>query len=517
MSLLHPRDLPIRQKILLIGLLPGCVGLALACAIFVVSEKSDFTDAYTERLGVLAEIVAKNVGPRVAARDRDGAEQQLESLRSDPHLLSAVVHDAEGNLFAGASLREGALLHEDDTRESITLYHPILVDGARIGTVQVRASMELLDEKVVRYAWVTLVVLAVSGGIALLIAMRLRRWISAPVLHMTARMREIAEGEGDLTRRMDIRQRDEIGQLAAWFNTFLSAQRDRVALIAGNAQLLGASSDQMATISAQMSTNAEETSAQASIVNTASERVSGNLQRVAAAAEQLHGGAREISTHVTDSVAVADKAVLEAAQTSDTLARLAESGDEIGAVVKVINSIAEQTNLLALNATIEAARAGDAGRGFGVVANEVKELARGTATATEDIARRIQAIQDDTRAAVEAIERIGKVIHHIRGIQKEIAVAMEEQTLTTNEIGKNVVEAARSHTDITGSIGGVADAARMTAAGVAETRRAAGELAQMAAELESLVGRFAYEAPPERVEAELVERVAQELVVADHE
>jgi len=503
MSFLHPRDLPIRQKILLIGLLPGCVGLLLACAIFVVSEKSDFTDAYTERLGVLAEIVAKNVAPQLAARDRDAAEQQLESLRSDPHLLSAVVHDAEGNLFAGAALREGELPGADESRKSLTLYHPIVVGNTKIGTVQVRASMELLDQKVVRYAWVTLVVLVLSGGIALLIAMRLRRWISTPVLHLTARMREIAEGAGDLTRRIEIDQQDEVGQLAYWFNTFLAAQRDRVALIAGNARLLGASSDQMATISEQMSSNAEETSAQASVVNTASERVSGNLQRVAAAAEQLHGGSREIAAHVTDSVAVADKAVREAAQTSDTLARLSDSGDEIGAVVKVINEIAEQTNLLALNATIEAARAGDAGRGFGVVANEVKELARGTANATEDIARRIQAIQDDTRAGVDAIERIGKVIHHIRGIQKEIAVAMEEQTLTTNEIGKNVVEAARSHTDITGSIGGVAEAARMTAAGVAETRRAAGELAQMAAELESLVGRFDYEAPEEQPDYEL--------------
>ena len=496
MSLPNPRDLPIRQKILLVGLLPGCVGLVVACAIFVLSEKRDFLDSYTERLGILAEIVAKNVGPNVAAGDRKGAELQLESLRSDPHLLSAVIHDQEGNRFAGTSFHSGE-------KSALTLYHPILDAGRPIGSVEVRASAELLDRKLVRYGWVTLVVLLLSGGIAFVIAMRLRRWISTPLIHLTGRMREIAEGEGDLTRRMEIEQDDEVGQLAYWFNTFLGAQRDRVALISGNAQLLGAASDQMATISEQMSSNAEETSAQASVVNTASERVSGNLQRVAAAAEQLHGGSREIAAHVTDSVAVADRAVREAAQTSETLARLSASSEEIGAVVKVINSIAEQTNLLALNATIEAARAGDAGKGFGVVANEVKELARGTANATEDIARRIQAIQDDTRAGVHAIERIGKVIHHIRGIQKEIAIAMEEQTLTTNEIGKNVVEAARSHTDITGSIGGVAEAARMTAAGVQETRRAAGELAQMAAELESLVGRFEFDDPEEKLAREI--------------
>ncbi|MEM8885488.1 MAG: methyl-accepting chemotaxis protein [Planctomycetota bacterium] len=499
----HPKDLPIRQKILMIGLIPGCVGLIVACVVFVLTEKSDFRDAYTERLAVMAEIVAKNVGPKVAAGDRDAAERQLESLRADPHLISAVIHDREGALFAGTTFRNDGRNGGDD--ESLTIYHPVLHQGRPIGSVQVRTSLEVMNSKTVRYLWVTLIVLALSGGLALVIAMRLRRWISGPISHLASRMREVAEGEGDLTQGMRIDQDDEIGQFAEWFNSFLASQRDRVALIAGNARLLGASSDQMATISEQMSSNAEETSGQASIVNSASEKVSGNLQKVAAAAEQLHNGAREIAAHVSDSVHVADKAVREAGTTSDTLARLASSSDEIGAVVKVINSIAEQTNLLALNATIEAARAGESGKGFGVVASEVKELARGTANATEDIARRIQAIQDDTRAAVQAIERIGKVIHHIRGIQKEIATAMEEQTLTTNEIGKNVVEAARSSTDITSSMGGVADAARMTAAGVAETRRAAGELAQMAAELESLVARFTYEEPEKTIAQEIAQ------------
>lgn len=493
----HARNLPIRQKILLIGLIPGFVGVIVACVIYVWSEKSEFRDAYTERLSIMAEIVAKNVGPRLAAGDRTGAQEQLESLRADPHLLSALIHDQQGTLFAQSSF------HGDGDAEAMTIYHPILFEGRPIGSVQVRGSMELLNQRLVRYAWVTIVVLALSGLIALAIAMRLRRWIAGPISYLAGRMREFAEGEGDLTRPIRVNQTDEIGQLAGWFNTFLAAQRERVTLIAGNARLLGAASDQMATVSEQMSSNADETSGQATIVTTASGRVSVNLQKVAAAAEQLHSGAREISAHIAENVTVADEAVTEATETSSTLARLAASSDEIGAVVRVINSIAEQTNLLALNATIEAARAGDSGRGFGVVANEVKELARGTANATEDIARRIKAIQEDSRAAVEAIERIGKVIHHICGIQKEIAGAMEEQTMTTNEIGRNVAAAARSSSEITTSIEGVADTARMTAAGVGETRGAAGELAQMAAELESLVSQFVYEAPTDAVAREI--------------
>ena len=494
------KDLPIRQKILLIGLVPACVGLALACLVFIESERTDYRRAFTERFEALATVVARNVGPAVEEGDRATATRVLESLAADPHVQSAVIHDRERGVFTGTTLERNAA--SDD---GITVHRAIIVNGKSVGDLELRAGIGPLDAKLVRYAWVTLVVLLLSGGLALLITMRMRRWITRPVRAMTARMQEIAEGEGDLTRQIEVEQDDELGQLASWFNTFIDSQKHRVQNLAGNARLLGAASDQMATVSEQMSSNAEEASNKASIVSSASERVSGNLQKVAAAAEQLHGGAREIAAHVSDSVAVADKAVREAGKTNDSLDRLAASGKEIGAVVKVINSIAEQTNLLALNATIEAARAGELGKGFGVVANEVKELARGTAQATEDIARRIQTIQDDTSSAVSAIERIGKVIHHIRGIQQEIAAAMEEQTLTTNEIGKNVGEAAHNSADITSSIAGVAEAARMTASGVRETRTAAGELAAMATDLERLVARFVYE--PTKHEPEYAPRV----------
>ena len=123
--------------------------------------------------------------------------------------------------------------------------------------------------------------------------------------------------------------------------------------------------------------------------------------------------------------------------------KLGESSQEIGNVIKVITSIAQQTNLLALNATIEAARAGEAGKGFAVVANEVKELAKQTAKATEDIGRKIEAIQVDTKGAVAAIEEIGTIINQINDISNSIATAVEEQTVTTNEIGRSVEKRQR--------------------------------------------------------------------------
>ncbi|HXE57019.1 MAG TPA: methyl-accepting chemotaxis protein, partial [Gemmatimonadales bacterium] len=147
-------------------------------------------------------------------------------------------------------------------------------------------------------------------------------------------------------------------------------------------------------------------------------------------------------------------------------------------------------------ATIEAARAGEAGKGFAVVANEVKELARQTARATEDIGRKIGAIQGDTRSAVGAIREISEIIGRINDIQTTIASAVEEQTVTTNEIGRNVTEAAQGSGEISRNIGGVAQAAQSTTEGAANSQQAAAGLARMAAELQELVNGFRYEDVP---------------------
>ena len=179
--------------------------------------------------------------------------------------------------------------------------------------------------------------------------------------------------------------------------------------------------------------------------------------------------------------------------TNLTIAKLGESSTEIGNVIKVITSIAEQTNLLALNATIEAARAGEAGKGFAVVAKEVKELAKETAKATEDISQKIETIQGDTRAAIEAIDEISTIINNVNDIQTTIATAVEEQTATTSEMSRGVSEAATGSSEIARNIAGVADAASNTTIGASDSQKAAAELARMAADLQALVGDFQIE------------------------
>ncbi|MFM7185265.1 MAG: methyl-accepting chemotaxis protein, partial [Planctomycetota bacterium] len=206
--------------------------------------------------------------------------------------------------------------------------------------------------------------------------------------------------------------------------------------------------------------------------------------------DNLVASIHEIAKNAQDAASTARRAVDMASATSGTMAALGRSSQEIGAVVKVITSIAEQTNLLALNATIEAARAGEAGKGFAVVASEVKELARDTAKATEEIGGRIESMQGDTQRAVEAIAEIGKVIEQIDSLQTRIAAAVEEQSVTTGEIGRNISEATTGTSEIAENIVQVAQAAQSTAEGASNTQVSSQDLARMAQALQRLVEEY---------------------------
>ncbi len=257
-------------------------------------------------------------------------------------------------------------------------------------------------------------------------------------------------------------------------------------LVNDNASTLGSSAEELTAVSTQMAANAEETSAQANVVSAASEQVSKNVQTVSTGVEEMNSAIREIAKNATESARVAQQAVSTAEAANATVSKLGESSMEIGNVIKVITSIAEQTNLLALNATIEAARAGEAGKGFAVVANEVKELAKETARATEDIGRKVEAIQADTHGAVESIQQISQVIAQINDISNTIASAVEEQTATATEMSRNVGEAAKGTAEIAQNITAVAQAAQNTTQGASNSQQAASELARMASDLQKL-------------------------------
>ncbi|MEQ8335589.1 methyl-accepting chemotaxis protein [Nisaea sp.] len=363
----------------------------------------------------------------------------------------------------------------------------------------------------------TVTVSIISLIIGALAAWLISNSISRPIVMITASMKNLAEG--DKASEIPGRDhRDEIGDMAAAVQVFkdnmiendelaerelaaAKAREERAGVIekltqdfdAGISELLGAltsSATEMEATAGSMSQIADQTNSRASAVAAAAEQASANVQTVATAAEELSSSISEIGRQVSHSSETSTRAVSQVNATNEQVKGLAKTAQQIGDVINLISDIAEQTNLLALNATIEAARAGEAGKGFAVVASEVKNLATQTAKATEDISRQIGGVQSETDAAVNAMEGIAATIGELNEVATAIAAAVDEQGAATGEIARNVEEASAGTREVTTNITEVTQAASETGSAASEVTGVAAELNVKADQLRAQVEKF---------------------------
>jgi methyl-accepting chemotaxis protein len=365
--------------------------------------------------------------------------------------------------------------------------------GLLLLTVEVIAALSWVSdrlpaEQVASFRMFLIAVAATTESFAIVVVLWATTSITRPLRRTVEALDQIAKG--DLTVKLDVPNRDELGKLASMLNVTTEALAQALRAVGADAVMLASSARAVGEVSARLATGAAETSQQAEVVASVSASVGTSTRAAASGIDEMSAAIGEITANASAAAAVAEQAVDAVHTTNATVARLGASSQEIGNVVKVINGIAEQTNLLALNATIEAARAGEAGKGFAVVAGEVKELAQETARATGDIARRVQAIQADTSGAVEAINRISGIIGQISGFQTSVGAAVKQQAVTTDEVRMGVADVASRAADIDRRIGSVSSSAQDTSESVAAVRHAAEDLQGMASRLAELAGRY---------------------------
>ncbi len=347
--------------------------------------------------------------------------------------------------------------------------------------------------------------------VGLLVAFSLTGTITRPLAMVTAGLRDIAQGAGDLTRRLPVKRRDEIGELSDWFNQFVGKLQSDIRQVGASSGQLADASTRLSGQSVQIAAGSGTVNEAATAVAAASAHLSDQIQDMAATTASVSTHTRSVTVAVEEMKATVDDVARncteasQIAQTADRDARAAlgimdqleETGRDINTVVEVINRVAEQTNLLALNATIEAATAGEAGRGFAVVAGEVKELARQSAQSAHQITERIQKMLDRVATAGKAMRQITEVIGRVSQVNNLIAAAFEEQSATNRQIA--------------GNIAGVSDSAESLSRNARELAQLATEVSGRMSEIQRVCGESATAANAARAQSEQVAQMAGEL------
>jgi methyl-accepting chemotaxis protein len=536
----------IKPSIARAAILPVAAILApitgLAVVILVSSDRAKTAASLVEKASLTAQVVAPNAAAAAWNFDAQAGARVLQSLASDQDFASGIIVDDKSQTFATAQSRGveamspgsiAALIGMANPKDLVGMEAREIVRGDAVVSV---VPLILADKGKKNVGYMALsfsreranaaarqqLFAIASGGLAALVAVcALLAWILArvtrPIREMTQAMGRLSAGQLDISIPA-LDRRDEIGAMAQALGVFKenANERQRLERSAQEEQnaretrrrrleeLIGAFRDEARDALATVVTNTEHMSGSADVMSQIAARsaegagaaagatkdVSGHVQNVATAAEELSAAIAEIGSQVTRAGEVASEATTRTGQTAAAIEGLATQVEKIGEVVGLIQQVAEQTNLLALNATIEAARAGEAGRGFSVVASEVKALANQTARATEEISKRIGAIRSSTRESVAAIEAIAKTMSAVEAYSASIATSVEEQGAATAEIARNVHHAATAASSASTDMERLAAMVGETDRSAGEVRQSSGDVAHKAQTLQMVVDHF---------------------------
>jgi len=334
----------------------------------------------------------------------------------------------------------------------------------------------------------------------------LRKSLVAPLALVVAGLKNIAKGEGDLTARLEVKSKDEIGELATSFNIFIEKLQNIIREIVSNISTMNASSHELCVVSGEMSSAAndvaqssnkaasasEEMNLNMEMVAAATEQTSNNVGQVAAATEEMTDTVNEIAANCEQARRITGAAVQQSRGTTERMSDFGRSAQEITDITETISEISEQTNLLALNATIEAARAGEAGKGFAVVANEIKELAKKTTEATAEIKKKIETIQGNTSTTVTEIGEFAGVINNVDEIISSIATAIEQQSTKTKEIALNIFQSSEGLQEVNQKVNQSVVATRNIAKDISEVNKKNSEISNSSVHVDKSAEKISY-------------------------